>query len=56
MLFAYFTPEVIMPVASVLAGAFGVILMVGRAPLRYAARGARWIARGWKKTVDRFGL
>jgi hypothetical protein len=38
MLFAYFGPEVTLPVASVLAGALGFIMMVGRAPFRFIGR------------------
>jgi hypothetical protein len=38
MLFAYFSPDVTLPVASILAGAFGFILMVGRAPFRFVGR------------------
>ena len=49
MLFAYFTPEVVLPVASVFAAAFGFLMMLGRAPFRFAARGIRWMLRGRKK-------
>jgi hypothetical protein len=38
MLFAYISPDVVMPVASVVAAALGFVLMVGRAPFRLAAR------------------
>lgn len=34
MLFAYFGPETVLPLASVLATVFGVILMFGRASFR----------------------
>jgi hypothetical protein len=49
MLFAYFGPEVVLPVASVVAGAIGFVMMVGRAPFRFAARGLRAVRRAWKK-------
>jgi hypothetical protein len=38
MVFAYFSPDVALPVASVLAAAVGFIMMVGRAPYRVVAR------------------
>jgi hypothetical protein len=44
MIFAYFAPEVVLPMASVLAAGFGFIMMVGRAPFRILARSLR--ARG----------
>jgi hypothetical protein len=50
MLFAYFTPEVTLPLATVLAGAFGFILMVGKAPFRWAGKGFRALARKIKGT------
>lgn len=34
MLFAYFGPETVLPLASVLATALGVVMMFGRASLR----------------------
>jgi hypothetical protein len=46
VLFAYIGPEVALPMASMLAGMIGFILMVGRAPFRYAAKGLRRAARG----------
>lgn len=49
MLFAYFAPEVVLPIASVFAAGFGFIVMVGRAPFRYAAR---WF-RATRKRVKR---
>jgi hypothetical protein len=36
--FAYVGPEVFLPLASVVAAAFGFVMMVGRAPFRLAAR------------------
>lgn len=44
--FAYFAPDVILPVASALAGVAGFVMVVGRAPFRIAARGIRSVARG----------
>lgn len=38
MVFAYFTPDVAMPVATVLAAGVGFLMMVGRAPIRFCAR------------------
>lgn len=40
MLFAYISPDVAMPVASVVAAVVGVIGMIGLAPFRFVAR--RW--------------
>jgi hypothetical protein len=53
MLFAYFTPEVALPVASAVAAVFGFIMMVGRAPFRFAAKGLRAASRGWKAMMER---
>ena len=41
MIFAYVGPEVVLPLASVVAAAFGFVMMVGRAPFRLAARWLR---------------
>jgi len=38
MLIAYFTPEVALPVASVIAASFGFLMMIGKAPFRLLAR------------------
>ncbi len=56
MVFAYFTPEVTLPVASAVAAIFGFIMMVGRAPFRYAARSLRAAARQGKKLLEKLGL
>jgi hypothetical protein len=45
MVFAYFTPEVALPVASFVAAAFGFLIMVGRAPFQFVARGFRALFR-----------
>jgi hypothetical protein len=49
MLFAYFGPEVTLPVASILVAAGGFIMMIGRAPFRFAARVIRSAIRGLKR-------
>jgi hypothetical protein len=41
MILAYFTPEVALPVASVVAAAFGFVMMIGRAPFQFLARGLK---------------
>jgi hypothetical protein len=46
VLFAYISPDTVLPVASALAGLMGFLLMIGRAPFRLAARGLRSAARG----------
>jgi hypothetical protein len=46
VLFGYFAPDVLLPVASALAGVVGFVMMVGRAPFRFARRGIRGAARG----------
>jgi hypothetical protein len=43
MLLAYITPDVILPFASVLAAGLGVVLAVGRAPFRLAAKSWRYL-------------
>jgi hypothetical protein len=55
MILAYFTPEVVLPLASVAAAVFGFVMMVGRAPFRLARRAARAIGRGWKAMLARSG-
>jgi hypothetical protein len=53
MILAYFSPEVVLPVASVLAAVMGFIMMVGRAPIRFVARGFRTAARSVTRLSDR---
>lgn len=48
LILAYFAPEVVLPLASVVAAAFGFIMMVGRAPFRLATR---WLRAARKKEV-----
>lgn len=43
MLLSYITPDVVLPVASVVAAAMGVVMMIGRAPFRLAARTWRYL-------------
>ncbi len=56
MILAYFSPDVVLPVASVLAAAVGFVMMVGRAPFRFAARGLRSGAAGLKKLFAKWNL
>lgn len=51
MILAYVGPEAVLPMASVVAAAFGVVMMVGRAPFRRAARWLRAARTGGKKGV-----
>jgi hypothetical protein len=53
VIFAYIAPEVVFPVASVLAGIVGFIMMVGRAPFRFAAKGYRSLAQGVRSIVKK---
>jgi hypothetical protein len=45
MLFAYITPDVVLPVASVVAAVLGCVMMVGRAPFRLAAKTWRYLVK-----------
>jgi hypothetical protein len=45
MLFAYISPDVVMPIASVVAAALGCVMMIGRAPFRLAARTWRYLVK-----------
>jgi hypothetical protein len=45
MLFAYISPEVALPIASVGAAALGFVMMVGRAPFRLAAKTWRYLVK-----------
>jgi hypothetical protein len=53
MVLAYFSPDVALPVASVLAGVVGFIMMVGRAPYRAVARTFRSVWDRLKKGAGR---
>jgi hypothetical protein len=54
VLFAYISPDVVLPVASALAAVMGFLLMIGRAPFRLAARGFRSAARGVRSLAKPF--
>jgi hypothetical protein len=56
MIFAYFAPEVVLPVASAVAAVVGFILLVGRAPFRFAGTGLRAGVRGLKKIARKLNL
>ncbi len=45
MLFAYFGPETVLPLASVVATAVGVVLMFGRMTFRLALAPFKWVGR-----------
>ena len=45
MLFAYFGPETVLPLASVLATVFGVVMMFGRASFRLALAPLRMLKK-----------
>ena len=52
MIFAYFGPETVLPVTSILAAAVGGVMMFGRTSLRFALmfarRAFRFLARGFR--------
>jgi len=53
VLIAYFGPETVLPLASILATIFGVVMMFGRLSLTFAMAPFRWIwnkARGQSAT------
>jgi hypothetical protein len=52
VLFAYFTPETTLPVASAIAAVLGFGLLVIRAPIRVVKEGLRR-AVGWVRTVGK---
>ena len=45
LLFAYFTPETTLPVATMISAILGFGLLVVRAPLRVIGKGLRRVAR-----------
>jgi hypothetical protein len=45
LIFAYFTPETTLPVATLLSAILGFGLLVVRAPLRVVGKGLRHVAR-----------
>ena len=44
MIFAYFSPEMTLPLASVVTAVVGFVMLAGRAPFRLVARGWRFLA------------
>jgi len=54
MIFAYFSPELTFPLASAVAAVAGFIMLVGRAPLRLAARGFRLAAKPFRRAARGF--
>jgi hypothetical protein len=52
VLFAYIGPDVTLPLMSMLAAVFGFIMMVGRAPIRYAAKVLRR-AKNWMRSLGK---
>lgn len=48
MLFAYFGPETMLPLASVLATVVGAVLMFGRASFRLALMPFQWVMKKGK--------
>jgi hypothetical protein len=53
MIFAYFSPEVTLPLATALAACVGFILLVGRAPLRVAAKAFRYATTPFRRAGNR---
>lgn len=53
MVFAYFAPEVALPVASAIAACLGFLMMVGRAPFQFAARAFRAVKGDGKKVTEK---
>ena len=56
MILAYFSPEVVLPVASVVTAVFGLVMMVGRAPFRVASRVIRVGVKGLKRIIDKSNI
>ena len=52
MIFAYFGPETVLPLTSIVAAAVGVVMMFGRNSLRFALmfarRASRFLAKGFR--------
>jgi hypothetical protein len=53
MVFAYFAPEVALPLASALAAVVGFLMMVGRAPFQFVARAFRAVKGGRKPLTEK---
>ncbi len=43
LIFGYFSPEVLLPVTSILATVAGIFMMLGRRPYRFIIRAYHWI-------------
>jgi hypothetical protein len=56
MVFAYFAPEVALPVASVLAASVGFLMLVGRSGVRMVVRGVRSVGRGCRSLVKKLNV
>ncbi|MDB5351309.1 MAG: hypothetical protein JWN86_2556 [Planctomycetota bacterium] len=50
MILAYFGPETVLPLASVVAAAFGVVMMFGRMSLKILLSPLRWLGRAKRST------
>ncbi len=53
VILAYVAPEVVLPLASAFAGVVGFLMILGRAPVRLAARGVRSITRSVRSIARR---
>jgi hypothetical protein len=53
VIFAYFTPETTLPVASAVAAALGFFLMIARSPVRVAREGFRRAAKGLRAVIKK---
>jgi hypothetical protein len=55
IIFAYFSPETLLPVGSILATVLGVAMMVGRGSLRFVIRSVKRVVRpsAWVAGVSR---
>jgi hypothetical protein len=51
VLFAYLGPDVMLPLASVVATVLGMVMMFGRVSLRFALAPFRWITRHPKQAT-----
>jgi hypothetical protein len=56
VIFAYVGPEVALPLASAVAAAAGFVMMVGRAPIRWAKAGFKRVASGFRYVVGKLKI
>jgi hypothetical protein len=56
VVFAYVGPEVSYLLPSALAAAAGFVMMVGRAPIRWAKAGFKWVVGGFRYVVGKLKL